>query len=292
MDFVNLYEALCDDPRLQKNWERNQPRIDRALEAILIVRTPREVSTACLLACKLRFEPAATACRPPAFDKGLIAWARTQKQGGARLANIAEGKTPADQAARMAAVCALVYYRNRAEVNELVKLPWTHKGLTQLGAATPENVINPALKPTQVARAAEGLPRLAALLNSPPAMEGDILRALLRDIPGLGPERADAVGCFAFRQPWPIVDEYLWQLLLRHQIIGPEAAKVSGYDRRRKLFTPHWQRLLTAGLGDPNELAATLYLWADEAQRYGFYIIYRKNVQVMWRGYGNRRELC
>ncbi|MFH1619886.1 MAG: hypothetical protein ABIG11_08275 [bacterium] len=97
-----LYKALRDDPRLQKDWERNQPRIDRALEAILIVRTPREVATACLLACKLRFEPAAAACRPPAFDNGLISWARTQKQGGARLANIVEEKTPADQEARTA----------------------------------------------------------------------------------------------------------------------------------------------------------------------------------------------
>ncbi|MFH1619892.1 MAG: hypothetical protein ABIG11_08305 [bacterium] len=266
----DLYKALRDDPRLQKNWERNQPRIDRALEAILIVRTPREAATACLLACKLRFEPAAAACRLPALDNELISWARTQKQGGARLANIVEGKTPADEEARTAAACALMYYRNRAEGNDLVRLPWTHAGLTRLGAAAPDSVINPALKPTQAARAAEGLPRLAALINSPPAVEGDALRARLRDIPGLGPERADAVGCFAFRRSWPIVDEYLWQFLLRHQIIGPEAAKVSGYDCRRKLFEPHWQRLLAAGLGDPTELAATLYLWADEAQRYGF----------------------
>jgi len=47
---VAVYQALRADPRLQKNWEENQPRLDRCLEAPLIARTSREIATAALLA--------------------------------------------------------------------------------------------------------------------------------------------------------------------------------------------------------------------------------------------------
>lgn len=269
MDIVDLYAALRDEPRLQKNWERNQPRFDRALEAILIVQTPREIATASLLAVKLRFEPTAAGLRAPRPDVELAAWARTQGRGGARLAEMLEGGTPANEQAMAAAACSLRFYRDRGGANELVRLPWTSEGLARLAAAPPDNVINPALKPTSK-YAAAGLPRLAALLGRPLPLTDDGLRAQLRAIPGLGPERADAVGCFAYRQPWPIVDEYLWKMLIRHESICTDLAGASGYDRRRVLFEPYWQRLTHAGLGDPNEIAAALYLWADEAERYGF----------------------
>ena len=36
MKITDLYRSLRDDSRLQKNWERNQPRIDRAFESPLI----------------------------------------------------------------------------------------------------------------------------------------------------------------------------------------------------------------------------------------------------------------
>ena len=40
---VQFYQALKNDNRLQKNWEKNQSRIDRAFEAPMIARTVRNV---------------------------------------------------------------------------------------------------------------------------------------------------------------------------------------------------------------------------------------------------------
>ena len=100
-------------------------------------------------------------------------------------------------------------------------------------------------------------------------MEGD-LWAELRRIAGLGPERADAVGVFAFRMPWPIVDEYLWRLLGRHGLLSDDESSIRTYDRRRRAFEKHWRLLVSEQVDDANQVAATLYLWACEAERFGF----------------------
>ena len=72
------------------------------------------------------------------------------------------------------------------------------------------------------------------------------------------------------RRPWPIADEYLWRLLLSHGCIPPDAAACKTYQQRQWLFRPLWKALVNSWpMEDPNELAATLYLWADEAARYG-----------------------
>jgi hypothetical protein len=86
----------------------------------------------------------------------------------------------------------------------------------------------------------------------------------------LSPERADAVAVFAFRRPWPIVDEYLWSLLTAHRVISEAQARICTYKSRRLVFARHWKRLVAASDTTGNELAATLYLWSHEAMRHGY----------------------
>jgi hypothetical protein len=57
MTITDLYRAMLADDRLQKFWEQNQPRIDRAFDSPLIARTPREFATAALLIMKLHCLP-------------------------------------------------------------------------------------------------------------------------------------------------------------------------------------------------------------------------------------------
>jgi len=265
-----LYKALEQDKRLQKNWEQNQPRIDRALEGPLIARTPREVATAALLVMKLNFEEKAKLFLDVSSDSNLIEFARTQGAGGTRLANIIEGKNYADQIAKSAAIHCLRFYRNRSSENGLVRLHWSQNGLKNLASANTVQVINPAIKPTWALRKAISVKTLAVILAEPDAGASPFLRQRLRSLPGLGPERADAVGVFAFKQGWPICDEYLWRLMSRHSLVNDYEKSIQGYDKRRAAFESHWQQLLSSESTEPCELAATLYLWADEAERFGF----------------------
>jgi hypothetical protein len=62
----------------------------------------------------------------------------------------------------------------------------------------------------------------------------------------------------------------LWRFLERHGVIDSKAGVVKSYDGRRKAFERHWQELLVGTQTAPNQLAATLYLWADEAERFGY----------------------
>ena len=269
MDIVELYGCLSRDTRLQKTWERNQPRVDRSLEAPLIVRTPREVATAALLVVKLRFEPQAHTHLLATRDADLIAFARSQKPGGSRLANLLEG-TQADGIARSTAIHSLLFYRDRSAENPLVRLPWSGEALRALALADPGTLVNPSLRVTSP-RAVAGVVGVAALLMSDAhALDDESLRAALLAIPGVGPERADAVGVFGLRRTWPITDDYLWKLLLSHGCIPQDAARCTTYQQRQRFFRPHWAALVKSRPSeDPNELAATLYLWADEAARNG-----------------------
>ncbi len=79
---VTLYERLHDDPRLQKDWERNQPGIDRALESVLIARTRREVATAALLNVKQQYEPSRPRPGRHPSSASIVEFARTQGAGG------------------------------------------------------------------------------------------------------------------------------------------------------------------------------------------------------------------
>jgi endonuclease III len=266
---VDLYLALKQDPRLQKNWEANQPRIDRALESPLIARTPREVATAALLVMKIRCEPAAATCPAAPPDADLIAFARTQGPGGSRLANAIEAAQ--DDLAVAAATATLMYYRDRSASNLPVKTPWSADGLKTLAQASPSDLIHPSLRPTWSERKAVAASSIAKLIvQDCQRCVDQQLRIALQSIPGLGPERADAVAVFAFHRAWPIVDEYLWRLLDCHGLLDEAECSTKRYDSRRSLFEPAWQDLIGSVPEDPNEIAATLYLWADEASRFGF----------------------
>lgn len=269
-----LYEAMKKDDRLQRNWERNQPRLDRALESPLIARTPREVATATLLAAKLKFEPCAERFREIGSSSIVMEFARSlDKRVATRLLKVLQG-TEADHIAKAAVVHSLSFYADRAGDNPLVRLPWSPEALSRLATASPAEVINAALKPTLgVASTGTCVARLCGLFLSDVQASSDIeLRARLRskEFPGLGPERADAVGVFAFQRPWPIVDDYLWRLLYAHGVITEQEFSARGYDSRRRVFEPHWRRLMSANHGTPNAIAATLYLWADEASKSGY----------------------
>jgi len=163
-DSIELYQALEQDDRLQKNWERNQPRVDRALESPLIARTPREVATAALLVMKLKCEPAAEVFIDTNIDEDLIAFARSQGTDGTRLANVIEGKKDADRIAVVAAICSLRFYRDRSADNPLVRLAWSQNGLGRLSRSESVEIINPALKPTWAKRKADAVKALARVL--------------------------------------------------------------------------------------------------------------------------------
>jgi len=269
---IDLYLAMKNDSGLQKNWEKNQPRIDRAFESPLIARTPREVATAALLVIKLKYEPAAADFTQVTPDDNLISFAKTQGMGGKRLANVIEGKTRGDDIAKVAAIHSLRFYQDRSTASHLIRMPWSREALEAIACTKPEELINPALKPTWALRKATSVSQLASFLTTnSEKMPDNLLRSKLRSIPGLGPERADAVGVFAFYKPWPIVDQYLWSLLFSHGLIKVEQEKLKGYDQRREAFEPYWKELITAEIDEPNEIAATLYLWADEAARFGYH---------------------
>ena len=267
---ISIYKQLRDDARLQKNWEQNQPRIDRALESVLIARTPREVATAVLLSVKLRFEPAAAQHACAEYDRDLLLFARSQGRSGGQLANLIERNADGDDIALAAALQSLAFYKDRTAPNRLVRLPWSFDGLECLSQVPTNGIFPPALKPMWAERKANGCREIAKLLNHPPSLSDLRLRSLLRDIPGLGPERADATGVFGFKKGWPIVDEYLWRFLGRHGILPPEDRLIKRYDARRQLFDSQWKMLVESGLATPNELAATLYLWVCEAERFEF----------------------
>jgi hypothetical protein len=126
---TDLYRALRADSRLPREWERCQPRIDRALESVPIARTTREVATAALLTVKLKYEPAAAGFSDVRADDDLLHFAQGQGSGGAQLGCLLAGKRAADAVAVAAAVHTLRFYRDRFGPNELVRLPWSRPGL-------------------------------------------------------------------------------------------------------------------------------------------------------------------
>ena len=265
---VKLYNVLRADDRLQKDWEKNQSRNDRCLEAPLIVMTPREVATAALISIKMRFEPGIQNLAPPELDESLLEWAYTNREdlckGGPRLVKVIQNPD-ASQEEKSAAVVSLSYYRDRNAENSHIKYPWSQQGLQALAHSIPEEVQSPHLKVTSK-NAALGVIGVASMLVNPP---NPITRPLPK-LPGVGHERSDAIGVFGFSQGWPITDEALWQLCIRHNVFTEEDKNAKGYKKRNKYFMKHWKALLVAfPSADPGDIAANLYLWANEAHRYG-----------------------
>jgi hypothetical protein len=266
---VELYEALREDERLQKDWEQNQPREDRCLEAPLIVMTPREIATAALIWLKVQFEPGIQNLDKPDPDESLMKWAQVHRKdlckGGPRLVKVIKN-AEASQQEKWAALASLAYYRDRKAQNDLVRCHWSPHGLRALAEATVEEFQAAHLKVTS-RNAPLGIIGVAGLLVKPPV---PITRPLPK-IPGVGEERSDAIGVFGFSQGWPITDRALWQFCTRHRVFTPEEENAKNYGTRNRLFMKHWESLLAAFPSvEPGEIAATLYLWTNEAERYGF----------------------
>ena len=61
------------------------------------------------------------------------------------------------------------------------------------------------------------------------------LRAGLLEVPGLGPETADAILLYAAGRPVFVADTYARRVLARHRLIGPQA----GYEEVRHWLESH-----------------------------------------------------
>ena len=271
-DIVELYLELRADERLQKNWETNQPRPDRVFEAPLIARTPREVATAAVLAFKMKYAVEFVDAEPGEHVYAYVNSMSNPHHRG-RVQNVLKGN---DTWARAAMTHSVRFYLDRANAPPLLRHPWSDDSLRQLAQAEPQDIVNPTLKPTcGPVIGGTCISHLADLfLSGVSTMTDADLRKTLRskEFPGLGEERTDAVGVFGFRMPWPVMDDYLWELLTRHRLLREDEMPLSNrqYRQRRRVFQPYWEALLKADLGDPGEIAATLYLWADEAAKFGY----------------------
>lgn len=103
---------------------------------------------------------------------------------------------------------ALVNLRNHFSPKWFVDMPETH-----LAAA-----IRPAGHPAQKATCLRTFARFYL------ALEGDVpRREALLSIKGIGPETADSILCYGYKQPLFIVDTYARRLLSQHGIV-PERA--------------------------------------------------------------------
>jgi endonuclease-3 related protein len=80
-------------------------------------------------------------------------------------------------------------------------------------------------------------------LDSLAATPTATLRERLLNLPGVGPETADAILLYAVKHPVPVADEYLRRIAERHRLIDPAPSRNrSGYDSlvqlTRRAFAP------------------------------------------------------
>lgn len=85
------------------------------------------------------------------------------------------------------------------------------------------------------------------------AVPTDVLRKRLLDLPGVGPETADAILLYALGHPVPVADEYLRRIAERHALLAPAGS--------RKTISYHALAELTrqAFAADPAKDHAQLY---------------------------------
>jgi endonuclease-3 related protein len=75
---------------------------------------------------------------------------------------------------------------------------------------------------------------LETLAAAPPEQ----LRVRMLDLPGVGPETADAILLYALGHPVPIADEYLRRIVERHRLIDPTPGRNRrGYEALADLTT-------------------------------------------------------
>jgi hypothetical protein len=172
---VDLYRQLESDPSLQKDWEVNQPRWDRCIEAPLIVRTTRECATAALVWLKLQFWRECRVHMPSYLpvDPELRGWvAKSSKDlcmGGPLLFSKIIDAPGSSEDEIVAAVASLKFYRERASPNPLVKNEWPLDALRNLAVTSGGGVFSATRLPLANGKLkGEGVVGVLQLLVCPP----------------------------------------------------------------------------------------------------------------------------
>ena len=112
----------------------------------------------------------------------------------------------------------------------------TPKGIRGLSVDELRELIRPSGFVTRKAPAIKAFlglldEQFAGSLQRMAAEPPDLLRARLLELPGVGPETADAVLLYALGHPVPVADEYLRRIVERHALAMPPPGKNRrGYD--------------------------------------------------------------
>lgn len=273
-----LFRVLDTIPGLQrKDWERNQSGTDRAMEAVLIQRAPREVATYALVRLRIAAMPdLATTVAAETWPLGevqqLTAWARSQGHGGAMLAKVAAEKLDRHRSCRArAALASLRYYHCRDDANPAVKDPWTEQGFDRLWSVDVDPLLEyPTRGPVWRAKV-ETLKRLVIhvrKLNVASLSDDAIIRSL-KSVPGVGDQTAGMAALFWLGRPVPILDMYLITLLQRHGLLPGSFRSTTAARRALAEHLLDGARGIAASRSDwsAERALSCLYLWACEVGR-------------------------
>jgi endonuclease-3 related protein len=110
------------------------------------------------------------------------------------------------------------------------------EGLRSLSLDTLQELIRPSGFQTRKAPALKAFLKLldaefGGSLDEMAGAPSPLLRQKLLNLPGVGPETADAILLYAFRHPVPVADEYLRRIAERHRLLTPPPGRNrAGYD--------------------------------------------------------------
>jgi endonuclease-3 related protein len=117
------------------------------------------------------------------------------------------------------------------------------EGLRSISAGELQELIRPSGFATRKARALKAFVSMldaefAGSLESLAAAPSQELRARLLDLPGVGPETADAILLYALGHAVPMADEYLRRIVERHRLLDPAPGRNRrGYEALVELTT-------------------------------------------------------
>lgn len=132
------------------------------------------------------------------------------------------------------------------------------EGLRTIAEGTLQELIRPSGFATRKAPALKAFVGLldaefGGSLFSMAAAPTETLRKKLMDLPGVGPETADAILLYALEHPTPTADEYLRRIAERHGLLHPLPG------RNRAGYTALVQLTKDAFVGDPSAHLRQLY---------------------------------
>lgn len=280
LDVLALFERLRAIPGLQDSrWDLNQGGVDRGLEAVLIQGCTREMATYALVLLRL-------ACMPDLVTRdyavvadenelqALLAWAKAQKSGGCTtLAKLLTKEKSLASSRAIAAAASLRYYRNRRDLNPVVKEPWTEEGLATAAVMRTETLLDPPLTGGVWARKFLALVRLVNYIMETPLaqMTDEEVCSSLQSLPGIGPQTASMVALFWLGRPEPIIDDYLLRVLTGWALLP------SDFNPARRMDRECLRGCLKAGAVElsmslagftPTRILGCLYCWACETARF------------------------